>query len=221
VESKNVKNTLKLMADKLLAGKVGDLIKEIVNPTKQALEVEQTVIAYTATKEWEKAERLKGRDRQCKLLLGITFDMANIMTVLRMKKLDFKLEEIERYLIPAYYKISEKTFKKTAAVATEKDAIKIFTSGYYIDVISPLLGTYEVNEDLSIFETAFKRYHAQECEKIFFQNFFHLAEILAYLYLKLYEVRDLTAILIAKHLGLPADKTERQLVLHQPPHPLS
>ncbi|MEM3736712.1 MAG: V-type ATPase subunit [Candidatus Bathyarchaeia archaeon] len=220
VESKNVKPVLKLLGDGILEAKIWDLVKEIVNPVRQALEVEQTIIKYTSIMEWEKARGLKGRDRQCTELLGVTFDMVNIMVVLRMKKMGFKPSDIEEYFIPALHRVTEKELKKAAAAATEKDSLKVFTSGYYINVISPLLGAYEINEDLSIFEVAFKRYHANECGRVFFQRFFHLTEILAYLYMKLYEVRDLMAIIVAKHLGLPSEKAERQLVLHQPPHPL-
>jgi len=71
-----------------------------------------------------------------------------------------------------------------------------------------------------LFELALKRYHAKECERVFFQPFFHLGEALAYLYLKWYEVKDLIAILAGKYFGLSADKVESLLILHQPPYPI-
>ena len=53
-----------------------------------------------------------------------------------------------------------------------------------------------------------------------FYNIFHLGEILAYLYLKFYEIKDLVAILAAKAMGVPAEKAELNLVLHQPIYPI-
>ncbi len=220
IEGKNVKNVLQLIQEKLLVRELEKTMKEIEDPSKQTQKLELVITKHAFTKIWEKLLQLKGRDKLCIKLVGINVDMLNIMTVLRLKKLELKPEEIEAYIIPVYHLLNEKDVKRAISATTEKDSIKVFVASRYVDVISPLTGTYEVREDLSVFEIALKRYHARECERVFYQPFFHLGEALAYLYLKWYEVKDLIAIIAGKYFGLTADKIEYSLVLHQPPHPV-
>ncbi|MFH1327983.1 MAG: V-type ATPase subunit [Candidatus Bathyarchaeota archaeon] len=220
VENKNIKRALQFFQDKALLKNIEEILRGTDNPSRQALEVDTAISKHTLMKTWQKLNEVKGRDRYSIELMGIASDMTNAMTVLRMKKLGFKTDEISEYLIPVYHKLEEDELKRSALAPTDKDAVKIFTAGHYAGVVSPLISTYEVEGDLSIFETAFKRFHADECRKIFVLRFFHLGEALAYLYIKMYEVRDLIAILIAKNLDLPTNKIEPNLVLHQPLHPL-
>ncbi|WP_309492555.1 V-type ATPase subunit [Candidatus Hecatella orcuttiae] len=220
VDGKNLKQVLSLIWERPLALEVERLVKEVEDVSRRGLEVEITVTRYGMMEAWKKLNEVKGKDRFSLKLMGFVLDAANIMAVLRMKKLGFKPEEIGWNLISAYYRISREGLEKASAAPTEKEAVKVFASGYYVNQLSPLLSAYEVKGDLSIFETVFKRFHAGECERVFISPFFHLGEVLAYLYLKLYEVQDLIAILIAKQEGLPAEKTKPHLVLHQPPYPL-
>lgn len=220
VDGKNVKNTLQLInfvEERTLVQEVEKILKETAEPTRQALAVETAIDKFTIEKIWEKSASLSGKDLSCIRLIGITLDIQTIMTILRMKKLGFKPEEIEKNIPPIQFKLKDEV-RKAVASPTEKDAVKIFTSGYYVNVISPVVGTYEIRGDLSIFEVAFKRYHAKECEKMFY-SIFHLGEALGYLHLSWYEVRDLTAILVGKYFGFPSDKIESSLTLHQPPYP--
>jgi vacuolar-type H+-ATPase subunit C/Vma6 len=186
----------------------------------KSLEIEAAINKNDAMKTWDRVNRLKGRDKRCIKIIGITYDITNIMIVLRLKKLGFKSDIIRRNLIPIYHELTEGELIKAIEAPTDRDAIKIFAAGYYVGVISPLMSTYEVKEELTIFETAFKRFHSNECEKTFVFQPFNLGEPLAYLYLKLYEIRDLVAILAGKYSKLSAERIAPILILHQPPHPI-
>jgi len=161
VEGKNVKNVLQLIQEKLLVRELEKTMKEIEDPSKQTQKLELVITKHAFTKIWEKLLQLKGRDKLCIKLVGINVDMLNIMTVLRLKKLELKPEEIEAYIIPVYHLLNEKDVKRAISATTEKDSIKVFVASRYVDVISPLTGAYEVREDLSVFEIALKRYHAR------------------------------------------------------------
>jgi len=219
VEARNLKRSLELLRDKKLEAEVGEILEEAVEPAVKSVRVEAAITRHVYGRLWEKALLLKGMDRTCIKLFGIQVDIINLMTALRMKKLGFTPERIMESLVPAYYKLREAELRAAASTATEKDAAKAFAGGYYGLTLSPLLGAYEVRGDLSIFEVALKRMHASECLKAFY-SIFHLGEALAYLYLKLYEVRDLVAILAGKVMGIPVGKIEPSLILHQPPYPL-
>ncbi len=203
-----------------LAEEIIRITKEAANPVEQALDVEAAVEKYASIRIWKSANELGGRNRRCVRLIGIAADKLNIMTVLRMKKLGIKSDEIINYLTPASYRVKAEELKRAAAATSEKDAMKIFTAGHYVNVISPLVSIYDVKEDLSIVEKALERYHADVCEKTFMNSTFTLGEPLAFLHLRWYEVRDLIAILIGKNFGMSRDRIEQALVLHQPPHPV-
>jgi len=220
IESKDFKKAVQLIKEKLLARDINRIWEEAEDPARKALEVEVAIDAYASKRVWERLNGFRGRDRECTKLTGIALDTTNIMTVLRMKKLGFQQALIEKYLIPIQYRMRKDELERAVAAPTEKDSIKMLTAGFYVNIVSPLISTYAVKEDLSLFEIAFKRFHSNLCEKIFIHPFFHLGVALAYLYLKWYEVRDLIAILTGKHLGLASERIALYLTLHQPPHPI-
>jgi len=219
IEAKNIEEVFKLIGDRPLIRKIREILSNVEDPLLKSIKVELALTKYGLEKVWEKTEKLEGRDKLCIKILGITIDTSNIMAILRLKKLKLGREEIEDYILPVYYMLKEDEVKRALAVENEKDALKVFSSGRYVNIISPLIPTYEVKNDLSIFEIALKRYHAKECERIFYQPFFHLTEAFAYLYLKLYEVKDLITILVGKHFNIPPSEIESLLTLHQPPYP--
>ncbi|RLI29092.1 MAG: hypothetical protein DRO46_03140, partial [Candidatus Hecatellales archaeon] len=188
VEGKNVRRVLETAKDRKLARLVEEALEGVEEPAGKSLKVEMVLTKYSYERLWEKAVLLKGKDQVCLRLLGIQSDTTNIMTVLRMKKLGFALEQIMESLIPVYFKVSPEELRAAASTPSEKDAMKNLTGTYYASTITPLLSVYEVRNDLTLFEVAFKRLHASECRRAFYQPF-HLGEAFAYLYLKLYEVK--------------------------------
>jgi len=118
VEGKNIKNVFQYIEEKKLARKLDEITREIVDPIRQSTEVELTINKHSLTKIWEKMMELEGRDKQSMKLVGLTIDISNIMAVLRLKKLEFKPEEIEAYIIPVYYRLKEEEVKRAVATPT-------------------------------------------------------------------------------------------------------
>ena len=219
VETKNLKRVLELLKEKHLIRQIEEALSEVEDPIRRSIIAESFITKHILSRLWEKANELTGRNKLCIRLLGVQIDTTNMMTILRMKKLGFTAEEISESLAPVSFKLSDREMASALQAATEKDSMKVFTGGFYASTVSPLISVYEVREDLPIFEVAFKRLHASECERAFYQPFY-LGEALAYVYLKYYEVKDIIAILTAKYMKLPADKVEPNLILHQPPYPI-
>lgn len=221
IEAKDIKEALPLLGDnELIAAVEGDLKVEAEKPELQALAVEATIERFRVMRVWEKAvAALKGK-RNAARLIGIPSDMVVATSLFRLKKLGFTPNEIDAHLPAFRYQIPNEDLKRAELATTEKDSIKLLAATPYVDMIAPLIGAYEVREDLSIFEVAFKRYHAEECRKVFPKGLFQITEPLAYIYLRFYEVTDLIALLLGKHLGLPSEKIEAMLTLHQPLHPI-
>jgi V/A-type H+-transporting ATPase subunit C len=219
VENRNIKRTIELLKDRKLMVEVSEILEGPEDAAIKSVRVEASITKYGYGKLLDTVLALKGPDRTCIGLVGTQLDMINLMTVLRMKKLGFIPERIIESLIPAYYRLTVDELRNAASTASEKEAVRAFTGGHYGIIISPLLSVYEVKGDLLIFEIALKRMHASECLKAFY-GIFHLGEMLAYLYLKFYEVKDLIAILAAKAMKIPADRVEPNLVLHQPIYPI-
>ncbi|MGP3667173.1 MAG: V-type ATPase subunit [Candidatus Bathyarchaeota archaeon] len=218
VETKNVEEVFRLMGEKSLIGKVREILSGSENSLLKSIKTELTLTRHGLEKVFKKAQNLEGRDRFCIKILGILIDISNITAILRLKKLKFEKEGIEDYIFPVYYILKEDEVKRALIAENEKDALKVFSSGRYVNIVSPLTPIYEVKNDLSIFEIALKRYHAKECERAFYQ-LFHFTEAFAYLYLKLYEVKDLITIVIGKQFNIPPSEIEYLLTLHQPLYP--
>ena len=220
VDGKNVKNALLHIKEKNLAINIDGILKKTEDTAKLTLELDTTIQKYSFETIWSKIKKVKGLDTYAIRLMGIYIDTLNIINILRMKKMGLKSEEIHKYLINAYYKLSEEDVKKAVSSTTEKDAMRSFTGGWYVKVISPLISIYETKNDLSLVETALKRYHSRECSNMFTQQIFHLGEAIAYVHLRWYEMRDLITIITGKHFGISRDKIENASILHQPIYPL-
>ncbi|RLI04320.1 hypothetical protein DRO26_04830, partial [Candidatus Bathyarchaeota archaeon] len=108
IEEKNVKNVLGFIEDESLIKEVEKIIEEVEDPILKANMVELALNKYALEKVWGKLLRLKGRDKLAVKLVGITVDMLNIMAILRLKKLEFKPDEIEAFLIPVFYMLEDK-----------------------------------------------------------------------------------------------------------------
>lgn len=219
VEGKNLKRVIQMIKDESLVREIERILQEAKDPTRQALDVELAIKSFGAVDLWKKLKALEGADVMALRMFGIWYDSLIIVSVLRMMKLGFKSSDMERSLPPVNFKVSRDDIKRAISAPSVKDAVKSFTSGYYVNVISPLLTAFEVSEDITLLEVAFRRFHAGECQRVFSQ-IFNLGEGVAYVYLKWYEIRDLIAIIVGKYLGMHAEEIERHLVLHQPPHPI-
>ncbi|RLG72503.1 MAG: hypothetical protein DRO11_02090 [Methanobacteriota archaeon] len=203
-EEKNLVDKLRVVAD------------EEGSPAQTAAKVEIVLDNYGCGMVWRALQKLGGADKRCVSLVGFLLDMANIVTLIRAKKIGMRPEQILDMTTKSYYKLGEKIVAKLAGLPSDGEVVNQLATGAYRDILSPLTLMYTTKKDVLPVEVAFKRFHAWECEKTFFGAPFHLGETLAYYYLTRYEIEDIRAIVNGKSGGLPPGAIRENLVLHQP-----
>lgn len=178
--------------------------------------------------------RLLGQDKKiASMLIGTEIDAKNIITAFRLRGVSE--EEAWPNFIPYMYNIDGgilKTilnvrhlrqlstelpeFRYTKVIsAALKDYDKTMAMlPYDLDYVQLLTDTvkYTKRESILPFELILKRHIYEISRRIFYGDRFNIGVPLAYLYLKGNEIRNLTAILRAKEVGLPASKIEGLLI---------
>ncbi len=160
---------------------------------------------------WYDVKRLTGRDRDWALrLVGSVIDVNNLMWALRYR-VYHKLseEEIINYTLPFGHRVRDEHIR---AIAAGADMVAV-VSRVYPDVgdVAPLFQQPE--SGLPKLEARLQRHVTAECQSAFVGYPFHVGIPVAYLLLNELEIADLTALLEARSLRIPAAGFRPYLVL--------
>jgi V/A-type H+-transporting ATPase subunit C len=160
---------------------------------------------------WRDINRLSGQDRDWALrLAGALIDENNLMWALRYRVYHHLAEEeIINYTLPFGYRVHDKDVRAIAAGADMAAVV----SHVYPDLadVSSLLE--EPEKGLPRLEVRLERRLAQECHAAFIGYPFHVGIPLGYLLLNELEIDDLTVLIEAKALQIPAERFQRFLVM--------
>jgi V/A-type H+-transporting ATPase subunit C len=160
---------------------------------------------------WRDINRLSGQDREWALrLVGSVIDMNNLMWALRYRVYHHLAEEeIINYTLPFGYRVHDRDVRAIAAGADMATVV----SHVYPDLadVSSLLE--EPEKGLPGLEVRLQRRIGQECHAAFVGYPFHVGIPLGYLLLSEQEIEDLTVLIEAKALRIPAERFQRFLIV--------
>lgn len=189
----------------------------VYEQTQQTLPLEVVIDKHVFTRIWEESKGLKGLDRKfVRSFAGHEINLTNILFLLRAKKIGLDETVIKNLLIPVYFNLPSTYFENTLRSPTAMAALRLITTGYYEELLSPLLIRCETQKSFLPLEVGFKRYLAHEYLKSFEGLRFHAGLIISFLNLKMFEIEDLKAIITGKANDLSAEYIKGMLVLHQP-----
>lgn len=164
---------------------------------------------------WTVVQNLKGEDKtDASLLIGQILDKFNLIWAGRYQ-LFHQLQEAE---------IINYTMDFAPTVGDRE--IRLIANGTPVSEIleklyPQLKGKVDPNlsesVSLSRWEVELDRNFARTCRRTFLGNPFHLAPVLAYLYLLEFEIRDLTLLAEAKTLNVPKERYMRYLINNNTP----
>jgi vacuolar-type H+-ATPase subunit C/Vma6 len=155
---------------------------------------------------WRDVKRLPARDRsQALRIVGTLADLNNLMWAIRYRIYHhLSEEEIINYTLPFGYQVSGQAIHAIAAGAGIASVI---------ERLYPSLGKQETNHELPDLELQLQRQLVERCRSAFIGYPFHIGIPLAYLMLAELEIQDLTVLIEAKAMHIPAARFQAYLVM--------
>ncbi|MCD6554553.1 MAG: V-type ATPase subunit [Anaerolineae bacterium] len=160
---------------------------------------------------WSDINRLPSRDREQALrIVGSLIDMNNLMWAIRYRVYHhLSEEEIINYTVPFGYRVRDEDIR---AIAAGADIAQVVTR-IYPDLadVSPLF--QEPRSGLPQLELRLQRRIVKQCRAAFIGYPFHIGIPVAYVLLNELEIQDLTVLIEAKSLQVPAEEFQLHLVM--------
>jgi V/A-type H+-transporting ATPase subunit C len=164
---------------------------------------------------WHRIKQLASPDReQATRLVGSLIDTNNLMWAIRYRVYHHLAEEeIINYTLPFGYRVQDRDIRAIAAGAD----IAPIVGRVYPDLPQPGPLLQELRSGLPELERQLQQHLARECRAAFVGYPFHIGVPVAYLLLNELEIQDLTVLVEAKALHLPATRFHSHLVIGCPP----
>lgn len=141
-------------------------------------------------------------------LVGAQVDLLNIQWIYRIKKYyNMSSGEILNYIIPFHYKVSRDEFKKMSQADDPSDITNFISYHSYRELFANAISG---NND--IFEKYFLTFLLKKSLKVKSLSFFNIGSIIAYLFIKEYEIRDIITIVEGVRYSLETDKIKEYLI---------
>jgi V/A-type H+-transporting ATPase subunit C len=160
---------------------------------------------------WRDVQRLSKRDRvQALRIVGSLVDVNNLMWAVRYRVYHhLSEEEIINYTLPFGYRVRDAHIRAIAAGADVAHTVAQVFPGL-TDVASLL---QEPRSGLPKLELQLQSYVAEQCRAAFIGYPFHIGIPLAYVVLNELEIQDVTVLIEAKSLQIPAERFQSHLLL--------
>ncbi len=141
-------------------------------------------------------------------IIGTHIDLLNIQWIYRIKKYyNLSSGEILNYIIPFHFKIKREELQNMSQVNNAEDLLEHILYGPYQELLENAIKG--VN---NIFERFFLNYIYRKLKQIKSKSFFSISNILAYLYIREYELRDIITIIEGIRYSLPDERIKNFLI---------
>ncbi|MDY7040320.1 MAG: V-type ATPase subunit [Chloroflexota bacterium] len=160
---------------------------------------------------WSDFNRLSNQDREWALrIIGSLIDMDNLMWAMRYRVYHgLSEEEIINYTVPFGYRVRDEDIQ---AIAAGADVARV-VERIYPDLASVLPLLQESRRGLPEIELRLQRRIMEQCRAAFIGYPFHIGIPLAYVLLNEWEIQDLTVLIEAKSLQMPAEEFRPRLLM--------
>ncbi len=176
---------------------------------KNLFSIEMTLDFYYFSQLINLSAKLSNVDQKyVNEVIGTQIDLLNIQWIYRIKRYyNLSSGEILNYIIPFYFKVKKSELQNMSHVKNTEDLIKYLSYSPYQIILEKA-----IKDDNVIFERFFLNYIFKKLQKIKRNSFFSISNILAYLYIKEYELRDIITVIEGIRYSLPKDKIENFLI---------
>ncbi len=141
-------------------------------------------------------------------IIGSYIDLLNIQWVYRIKRYyNLFSGEILNYIIPFHFKIKKEELQNMSQENDPKDLVKHISYQPYQKLLEKA-----IKDENNIFERFFLNYIFNKLQQIKRESFFTISNILAYLFIREYELRDIITIIEGIRYSLPDDRIRNFLI---------
>ncbi|HYY92778.1 MAG TPA: V-type ATPase subunit, partial [Candidatus Dormibacteraeota bacterium] len=150
-------------------------------------------------------ERLSGADREnSRPLAGSAIDIANLTIILRSKILG--TPGVKDHLVPTHWKLNQRSIEQLLAATDVAQALdSVAAHEYYYKVLAGARQKYEELKSLAFIEVALRILQIKLSTRLFLGFPYSVGIVLAFLFLKENEAKNLAAVLTGVGAGLPSD----------------
>lgn len=193
----------------LCYAEVLDEFAEQYHENKKLFQIEMTLDFHYFSQLNELAAKLSNKDQKYFNEIIVTYiDLLNIQWIYRIKRYyNLSSGEILNYIIPFHFKIKREELQNMSQVNNPKDLIKHISYAPYKKLLKNA-----IKDKSDIFERFFLNYIFQKLQQIKTESFFSVSTILAYLFLREYELRDIITIIEGIRYSLPNDRIKNFLI---------
>jgi V/A-type H+-transporting ATPase subunit C len=159
---------------------------------------------------WSEVSKLTGQDRmQAFRIIGSLLDSTNLMWAIRYRVYyQLSEEEIINYTLPFGFRVRDEDIRAIAAGADIAQVVsRIFPDLQDVDTL-----LHDPHTGLPDLELRLQRHVANECRAAFSGYPFQVGIPLAYLLLSEFEVQDLTVLIEAKSMQMPAEEYQPRML---------
>jgi len=176
---------------------------------KNLFPIEMTLDFYYFSELDKLSSKLSNNDQKyVKEVVGTQIDLLNIQWIYRIKKYyDLSSGEILQYIIPFYYKVKKFELKKMSQVENTEELIKYISYEPYKSLLEKA-----AKDEHIVFERFFLNYIYKKLQANKRKSFFSISNILAYLYIREYELRDIITVIEGIRYSLPQSQIKNFLI---------
>jgi V/A-type H+-transporting ATPase subunit C len=164
---------------------------------------------YTSLREDALAKR--AQRSILKAMIGYEIDSVNIKLILRLKQEGVPPEEIDKYIIRPSHELTEAMLKAMIMAEDVRSAIHMIHITTYGKILAEALPKIE-EQGIPAAERALDEAYLKLCRWFEFTQFFGIAPVISYIYLKENEMKNLRAIIRLKADGLEPQRIKEKIV---------
>lgn len=177
--------------------------------TKNLFPIEMSLDFYYFSTLDKLSNRLSKNDRKfAREIVGTQIDLLNLQWIYRIKRYyNLSAGEILNYIIPFHFRITKEELHDMSQTDKAADLNKFISYTPYKNLLETA-----IREENIVFERFFLNYILNRVEKIKTSSFFSIANVIAYLYIKEYEVRDIVTIIEGVRYSLAREDIKKYLI---------
>jgi len=161
------------------------------------------------------SQRLSKQGQIFKNFLLKEVETANILTIFRLKKANAGAEMIKNYLIFSGDKSKDRKIISLASAENIESLSGQFQKTEFRDIIKKGMEEYDKNGSLITLEIGMQKHLLQQSVSLLHLNLLSVDVMLAYMFAKDIEARNLKILIKGKELGLSEEFIESQLVMNK------